>query len=699
MAQDTTPSISPSKDYETFPASAPPPPDGPLARVSSTPTLVPCIQLDFTSVANQLTSVDGANVTPDTLIHSLSAKPTNTNPSADEDEDHHPHHEEDEEQGEAFDIEAQHVHRSPADNVPLHVQFAEKHQTAQFADDALVLKILPDPSTAPDSKLQPAPTVHDPASTAFAISIPIQPPHHDPTSHLADTEPTASCFPCLTPSTTLPIDEAALLLPDTPIRPGLDLSSSAISSSTPPTPPTATASATAGAFVQRHGARDVAAEQQLLYAVPNNANAANTAMFIPVVDSQQDLRQLLLVVPPEQHEQHLHANLHLRAPSLTGLEGAKDVVDSISSMLPPLVDVDSKLELIGTPENATVNMNVTKQVSWVGYFILAVALFAVASQGTAVKWLPSVGGMIAASWLMQSQTLLMMPFALFQYFTLSEQERRNWNDPSTKRLIVAASLAQVCWASGFFLAIDYTSLFHAWALNNVHALAIVLIALGRQHFMRSRQTRHVSGGELNGARIATVGVCLMQIPALASSNFTALTGDAIAIASSLGAIVFLDLCKTLRNRIPLFLMMAPIGALNAILFSVASALISGTDFSMTDTGALGWIRSDRIALGLYLGGVVGFLGTVCCIAALKFLPNVVVGSVQTMMPVVGTIVAVLVGVDKLPDFWTACGGGVLLYGVLMIADATRRSEVKVVLNDHISEVGADKKSTAGGVVR
>jgi len=120
--------------------------------------------------------------------------------------------------------------------------------------------------------------------------------------------------------------------------------------------------------------------------------------------------------------------------------------------------------------------------------------------------------------------------------------------------------------------------------------------------------------------------------------------------------------------------------------------IAGTDFSMSDNGALGWLKSDRIILAMYLGGVVGFLGTVSCIAALKFLPNVVVGSVQTMMPVVGTITAVVMGVDTIPDFWSTCGGGVLLYGVLLIANATRQNETTVVINSHISEVSSKKAS-------
>lgn len=444
------------------------------------------------------------------------------------------------------------------------------------------------------------------------------------------------------------------------------------------------------AFVQRRGARDVAEEQEVLYAVPNPETRGQGAkgLLLPVVDSRDDLRQLVFVVPPDSapndHDEEdplLDTDVHT-----TTAEATREIVDSFTNQLPAMVEVDSKLEVHGTASNATVAMNVKKQVSWVGYFILFIALASVASQGTAVKWLPNVDGLISATWLMQTQTLIMLPLALFQYFTLNSTEHAAFREASTQRRIVAASLSQVCWAAGFFVAIDHTSLFHAWSLNNVHALIIVLIALVKKLIYRHK-AEPVSQGEVSGAQVASVGVLLMLVPLALRGDIEILIGDLVAISGSLGAIAFLNLCKTLRKDVPLFLMMTPIAALNAVFFSVGSVVINGTDFSMTDNGALGWLRADRIGLALYLGGVVGFLGTVCCIAALKFLPNVVVGSVQTMMPVAGTILAIVAGLDTLPDLWTTVGGGVLLYGVLLIAYATRQSEVTVVINPHIQEVG------------
>lgn len=586
--------------------------------------MLPLMQIDFTSVAAHISSLDNTTLTPANLRSSL-ADPSSTDPIP-----------------------------SPSTK-PLTVSL-DNHNQQLFTDEALVLNIQPGPHSYTP---RPNITSRTEQGTGFAITVPFK--EEEDTAH-------AHRYIKSWPLIRKQVDEEAPLLPR-----GLDLSfcrSHSYSKS--------------AAFVQRRGPKNDPDNQQVVCAVPNGESVTtNTGLFIPVVDSKQDLRELVLVVPPEDRA--------VESEPGTTADTAREVVESITNLIPPIVEVDSTLEIHGSVRNATVAMNVTKQVSWVGYVILAIALCSVASQGTAVKWLPNVAGMIAASWLMQCQTLLMLPFAVFQYFTMRDEERDRFWDISSFQLIIAASVAQVCWASGFFLAIDYTTLFHAWSLNNVHALVIVLIALGRRLLFRNK-AKEVSAGESFGARIALAGVLLMQIPSIWAGNGSAFLGDGIAVMSSLGAIVFLDLCKQLRNRIPLFVMMMPISALNSFLFSMASAIISGTDFSVSDHGALGWMKSDRIALGLYLGGVVGFLGTVSCIAALKFLPNVVVGSVQTMMPVVGTIVAVLVGVDTLPDFWTTCGGAVLLYGVLQIADATRQSEVTVVVNEHISEVLPDEKA-------
>lgn len=444
------------------------------------------------------------------------------------------------------------------------------------------------------------------------------------------------------------------------------------------------------AFVQRKGARNIAEEQEVLYAVPNGESfgTRTTGLLLPVMDSRDDLRQLMLVVPPEQAnplDENDTLLTETDVPS-TKAEATREYVESITHQIPPIVDVDSTLAVHGTAEKATVEMSVTKQVSWLGYAVLAVALASVASQGTAVKWQPNVDGLIAATWLMQTQTLIMFPFAVYQYFTMNVAEHEELLKPQTHRRILAASLSQVCWAAGFFVAVDHTSLFHAWSLNNVHPLIIVLVGLVTKVVMPSRNVR-VNPGEILGAEVALVGVFLMVIPTALRGDMETITGDLVAMAGSLGAIAFLQICKSLRSQIPLFLMMTPIAGLNAVFLSMGSMIVNGTDFSMTDHGALGWLRGDRIWLGLYLGGVVGFLGTVSCIAALKYLPKVVVGSVQTMMPVAGTLVAIAAGLDTFPDFWTTIGGAAMLYGVFSIADATRQSEVTVVINPHIQEVG------------
>lgn len=618
-------------------------PPTPLARVPSQPSLRPLLQIDFDQVAEELNRFQGASVTGQDLKNSLPAT-----------------------QG-SFDVastiptprDSISVSGTVTPSVPMSVEVAHSDRPSPYTNEqAMVLKIraAEEALRSPDVSWSQLDTDLIPdASKGFAMSFPVNP------EPLSIADPNGVDYQ-------QPVDEESPLLDHQGINlaPSMQLPSDST------------------VIVQRHGHKHAVKEQEVVVSVPHAGSVGqNTGLLIPNFDSRDNLKELLMVVPPDQEEAEAEPPRKLEETVSTTKETARDAIEQISNMMPSLVDVESTVQVSGSASNVTVAMNVKREVSLVGYVILAVALFSVASQGTAVKWLPSVDGMIAATWLMQCQTFLMVPFAVFQYLTLSNDERRQWKELSTMRMIVIASLSQVVWACGFFLAIDYTSLFHAWSLNNIHALTIVLIAVG-SGILRRKNARVVSIGELQGARIAIVGVILMQIPNIVSLDVRSLCGDLIAATSSLGAIMFLNVCKELRQRIPLFLMITPISALNSVTFSMASMVIGGTDFSMTDHGALGWMQADRLILGLYLGGVVGFLGTVCCIAALKYLPSVVVGSVQTMMPVVGTLVAVMMGTDRLPDLFTTLGGGVLLYGVLVIADATRQSEVTVVLNDHIA---------------
>lgn len=667
----------PSRSPFMPPRPARPPPVGPLSRVPSNPSFVPVMAIDLDAVASEVSETVGAEYTTKDLLTSLaegSSSHGQDNEAAD---------------GALLNEDMFWEDSVPEDpsSMPLEVVVAGD-DAVNFSDEALVLKIRPhevDVERGPSHDIEKGKIDHQfefettdtDTTSGFAINIPVtnEPdPFYDKpifgehsSTFLSGKEP----------------DE------EDPLLDGIGLDMSYRSRTSIPVE--------GSAFVQRTGARNVAEEQEVLYAVPNaeNLGTRNKGLFLPVMDSRDDLKQLMFVVPPESgtaQDTEEEADESQEAVAVTTADVIRENVDQFTAQLPGLVDIESSLEVHGTAENATVAMNVTKQVSWVGYIILGIALASVASQGTAVKWLPNVDGLIAATWLMQAQTLLMLPFAIFQYCTLNEDEHQLLRKRSTLKRIILASLSQVGWGAGFFLAIDYTLLFHAWSLNNIHALFIVLIAVFQRHALQKKNAR-VSDGEIVGARVAVFGVLLMQAPLFLSGNKQALIGDAIAMLSSFGAIAFLALCKSLREEIPLFLMMTPVTALNSILFSVGSMVIKGTDFSVSDNGALGWLQEDRIALGLYLGGVVGFLGTMCCIAALKFLPSVVVGSVQTMMPVVGTLVAVVAGVDTLPDFWSTVGGGVLLYGVLLIADATRQSEVTVVLNAHISEVGTATEKT------
>eukprot|EP00168_Porphyra_purpurea_P012160 TRINITY_DN3163_c0_g1_i1.p3 TRINITY_DN3163_c0_g1~~TRINITY_DN3163_c0_g1_i1.p3 ORF type:complete len:229 (-),score=68.40 TRINITY_DN3163_c0_g1_i1:119-805(-) len=148
---------------------------------------------------------------------------------------------------------------------------------------------------------------------------------------------------------------------------------------------------------------------------------------------------------------------------------------------------------------------------------------------------------------------------------------------------------------------------------------------------------------------------------------------------------------------PLFLMMAAISAVNVVGFSAAAIAFTGADLSLSDVGAFGWLRAERLGYGVYLGVVIGLLGAVTAIAALKYLPAVTVGVAQQLMPIVGTALAVGLGVAAPPDTMSAVGGLVLLGGTLLVADATRKREMSFNISDQHVRLVSVPPTPAGGV--
>lgn len=144
-------------------------------------------------------------------------------------------------------------------------------------------------------------------------------------------------------------------------------------------------------------------------------------------------------------------------------------------------------------------------------------------------------------------------------------------------------------------ASDYTSMFQAWQLNNIHAVIIVGLAL--------LAGQNISDAEVCGSCMALVGIVMMHAPAILGQGMGIVAGNSIALFGSCGAVMFLDLAGRLRERLPLFVMMVPVSFLNSFLFSVVAVLFESANYSVSDRGAFGWMSPHRILFGLYLGGV------------------------------------------------------------------------------------------------
>lgn len=326
----------------------------------------------------------------------------------------------------------------------------------------------------------------------------------------------------------------------------------------------------------------------------------DVAMIVPMPskDQKRPTQSLLLMRGADEDAGAVLVDApettHMANPLMT--VESEFVLTAASASVPDRGESTPLLEKVATQQQ--MSLNVTYTINYLGYVILFVAIVCVASQGTAAKWLPNVAGATTATWLMSVQGLLCVPLAAAE-LALMERKARSatlgaLRDSESLRMIVGASAAQVAWASGFFVAVDYSSIARVWTLNNAHSILIVLLVL--------LTGQYATRGEKVGFGTAVTGIVLMQVPLFFGRGLVPLAGDCVALTSSIAAVVFLDLASRLRTRLPLFSFMAPVSLLNACAFSLVAMVLQGGDFSVSDMGAFGWLATwPRIVFGLYLG--------------------------------------------------------------------------------------------------
>ena len=166
--------------------------------------------------------------------------------------------------------------------------------------------------------------------------------------------------------------------------------------------------------------------------------------------------------------------------------------------------------------------------------------------------------------------------------------------------------------------------------------------------------------------LSAVLLVVMPAPAL-SHNATAepvasAAGDLAAFFGALTFMVYLQIGSDLRQWMPLFMYAFPVTTSSAVFSAIVSMLYEGTGFCIDGPSCLfGWASSLHLLMPILGAALVsGILGHTLLARSLLHVTPLVASVVLLAEPILGSLLAWLIGYSSAPSSLTAVAGLVLL---------------------------------------
>jgi drug/metabolite transporter (DMT)-like permease len=340
---------------------------------------------------------------------------------------------------------------------------------------------------------------------------------------------------------------------------------------------------------------------------------------------------------------------------------------------------DVQIEAIQYNDTETIRLDVVvkRQVPVIGYILLIGGLLALSSVGTALNVQQNVSPIMKSFWRYTSTWIVLLPLTI-----RSLQHSHNGSgyiilSPVQWICFFVCALCYAFMTSAFVSALAYTTLANAFVLSN---LAPLFIIVGRT--VLGYSVLYMEG---IGAMIGFMGgtICTLdQTPTVNGDGIVkdhpkALFGDCLAVMASAAVAIYLLMAKKLRPHIELFVFTFLLMFTSSIIVLIYMILTKEPmSFSNhIDYGLWGWTnwQWNRLPLELYLAIVCNIMGTTGYIAVMKYFEPIVVSTVMLSEPVLGALMAALVGSDPLPGLQTWIGNLVVAFGIFLVVWSGARS--------------------------
>ena len=273
------------------------------------------------------------------------------------------------------------------------------------------------------------------------------------------------------------------------------------------------------------------------------------------------------------------------------------------------------------------------------------------------------------SWRLQATSLVLLPFAIFQWNRTNPDTRSSVLMPKNLKILLASGICLFLHFGTWGWSLVNTSLTHSLLFVTAHPLVFVIggVIIGRPLLRKQSY----------GALIGFLGASLALLSVNSDSEVT-LLGDLAAFAGAVAIVGYLTAGRELRSWMPLFIYALPVTFIAAVLLTISSVFLEGTGINDTvSMSSFGWIDLVWLPVIAYLAIGPGLVGHTGINAVLKWFPPIVISVSVLIEPILGTFIGIIIGTADFPDYWTLIGGTIILIGLYLVITA-EESEVQVI---------------------
>ncbi len=310
----------------------------------------------------------------------------------------------------------------------------------------------------------------------------------------------------------------------------------------------------------------------------------------------------------------------------------------------------------------------TSKTPLAAWFILVFSIIAVSSAGAVFQMMEEIPPLLRASWRLQATSLVLLPFAIYQYLNIDDDVKEKLFDRTNILILIFSGTCLWLHFGSWVWSLDHTTLPRSLLFVTSHPLVIVV----GMWIIKKPVNRNSTLGALIGFSGATIVILGVD-----SEGDATLIGDFAAFIGAVTVVGYFTAGRVLRNWMPLFLYAFPVTFLASILLSLSSYFFEGSSYDLifNSNSILGWINILWLPYVIYLALGPGLVGHTGINAILKWFPPLIISVCLVMEPLIGSLIGYLLVSTETPGWGTLIGGILLIIGTLMVTTSQDDSSV------------------------